>query len=298
MRDLNANGTIDRGRELFGDQTLLANGQTAANGFSALADLDSNADGIIDASDTAFAQLKVWQDLNQDGISQAEELKTLDEAGITSINLTSTVRNQGQNGNTITSTGTFTKADGSTGTTADVNLAINTATTAFVDDVEVPETLLNLPDMSGSGQVRNLQQAAVLSPTLAELLTQYSAATTREAQLALMDQMLLAWADTSGMAKSLDDRDPTHYKVEYLSLGNVSRSSHMVKNTTFGTVPSSLKNEDNPLIDDAYRNLISSWNNKLHILEAFNGSYFFQLPGQSQEGGGATLGMWATTSSD
>ena len=70
----------------------------------------------------------------------------------------------------------------------------------------------------------------------------------------------------------------------------------MVKNTTFGTVPSSLKNEDNPLIDDSYRNLISSWKDKIHILEAFNGSYFFQLPGQSQEGGGATLGMWATTS--
>lgn len=30
VRDLNANGTIDSGRELFGDQTLLSNGQTAA----------------------------------------------------------------------------------------------------------------------------------------------------------------------------------------------------------------------------------------------------------------------------
>ena len=90
VRDLNANGAIDSGRELFGDQTLLANGQIAANGFSALRDLDSNADGVIDASDAAFGELKVWRDLNQDGISQADELQTLGEAGISSIGLTST----------------------------------------------------------------------------------------------------------------------------------------------------------------------------------------------------------------
>ncbi len=293
VRDLNANGTIDSGRELFGDQTMLSNGKIAANGFTALRDLDSNTDGIIDASDAAFAQLKVWRDLNQDGISQTEELQTLEQAGIASINLTATTKNQWNNANTIASTGSYTKTDGTTGTTGDVNLAINTATTQFTDEIEVPETLLDLPDISGSGQVRDLQQAAALSPTLADLLTQYAAATTRETQLALLDQMLLAWADTSGMAGSLDDRDPAHYKVEYLNMGRVSRNNHLQQNTTSGTVTSSLRNEDNPLIDETYRNLISSWNDKIHILEAFNGSYFFQLPGQKQEGGGATLGIWA-----
>ncbi len=296
VRDLNGNGTIDSGRELFGDQTMLSNGQIAANGFTALRDLDSNTDGIIDASDTAFNQLKVWRDLNQDGISQTDELQTLAETGITSINLTATTKNQWSNGNTIASTGSYTKTDGTTGTTGDVNLAINTATTQFTDEIEVPETLLDLPDMSGSGQVRDLQQAAALSPTLADLLTQYAAATTRETQLALLDQMLLAWADTSGMAGSLDDRDPAHYKVEYLNMGRVSRNNHLQQNTTSGSVTSSIRNKDNPLIDETYRNLISSWNDKIHILEAFNGSYFFQLPGQKQEGGGAAIGIWATPS--
>ena len=46
VRDLNGNGTIDSGRELFGDNTILTigpkAGQTAANGFEALADLDSS----------------------------------------------------------------------------------------------------------------------------------------------------------------------------------------------------------------------------------------------------------------
>ncbi|MGD9685492.1 MAG: putative Ig domain-containing protein [Desulfobacter sp.] len=295
VRDLNANGTIDSGRELFGDQTLLANGQNAANGFAALRDLDSNADSVIDASDATFTELKVWRDLNQDGISQADELQTLGEAGISSIGLTSTTSTTRHNGNAITSLGSYTKADGSTGTTADVNLAINTATTEFSDEVEVPEALLDLPDMAGSGQVRDLLQAATLSPTLTDLLTQYTATTTRDAQLALMDQMLLAWADTSAMAKSLDERAKADYRIEYLGFGTVNRYDHLIKNTTFAPVGSAVTNSDSPFIDETYRNLISSWNNKIHILEAFNGSYFLQLPGQPQEGGGAVSGIWSDT---
>ena len=40
--DRNNNGTIDNGRELFGDNTQLANGRFAADGFAALAELDIN----------------------------------------------------------------------------------------------------------------------------------------------------------------------------------------------------------------------------------------------------------------
>ena len=66
--DKNSNGKIDNGTELFGDNTLLSDGTTASDGFAALADLDSNEDGLIDAGDTAYASLRVWQDKNQDGI--------------------------------------------------------------------------------------------------------------------------------------------------------------------------------------------------------------------------------------
>jgi hypothetical protein len=76
VRDLNGNGTIDTGAEMFGDQTVLANGNKATSGLQALAALDSNGDGQINASDAAFSELKIWQDLNQDGVSQTNELKT------------------------------------------------------------------------------------------------------------------------------------------------------------------------------------------------------------------------------
>ena len=85
--DRNGNGSIDSGRELFGDETILANGQKAANGFAALAELDTGSlvngiivgagDGKFDAKDAQYANLRVWRDLNQDGISQAGELQTL-----------------------------------------------------------------------------------------------------------------------------------------------------------------------------------------------------------------------------
>ncbi len=85
--DRNGNGSIDDGGELFSDQVLMSDGRISSSGFEALADLDENNDGIIDINDSKFADLRVWIDENQNGISEQNELKTLDELGITSIDL-------------------------------------------------------------------------------------------------------------------------------------------------------------------------------------------------------------------
>ncbi|MDH2915912.1 MAG: glucosaminidase domain-containing protein, partial [Gallionella sp.] len=69
VRDLDGNGTIDTGRELFGSETILANGQKAANGYVALAELDTNHDGQIDVQDAAYSTLKIWKDIDGDGYS-------------------------------------------------------------------------------------------------------------------------------------------------------------------------------------------------------------------------------------
>jgi hypothetical protein len=83
--DRNGNGKIDSGRELFGVDTVRSDGRKATDGLDALADLDSNNDGVFDASDAQFADVRLWRDLNQDGVSQANELTTLAENGIVSI---------------------------------------------------------------------------------------------------------------------------------------------------------------------------------------------------------------------
>lgn len=78
--DKNGNGKIDDINELFGNANQ--------SGFAMLKQLfDANNDNVIDNKDINFSQLKVWQDVNGDGISQANELKSLDELGITSIDL-------------------------------------------------------------------------------------------------------------------------------------------------------------------------------------------------------------------
>jgi len=85
--DRNDDGLINSGQELFGEFTLLENGEQAHNGFVALSELDSSKDGLLDSNDEAYALLQVWQDKNSDGISQADELVSLSEAGIKSIEL-------------------------------------------------------------------------------------------------------------------------------------------------------------------------------------------------------------------
>ena len=196
--DRNGNGTIDNGTELFGDSTALAAGGTAANGFAALAGQDTNADGVVNALDANFANLQVWQDLNQDGVSQAGELKTLTELGIVSLNLAKTANSQTlAGGNQIADLGSFVRADGTTAVMADVNLAADAFHRSFTDVIPTNALTATLPDMQGSGMVRDLRQAASLTSVegaaLAGALGQFATAT-RTDQLAQIDTLLADWA--------------------------------------------------------------------------------------------------------
>ena len=83
--DRNGNGMIDNGTELFGVDTILADGTNETDGFAALQELDTNGDGAITAADTQFGELRVWRDLNQDGICTTDELSTLAQNQIVSI---------------------------------------------------------------------------------------------------------------------------------------------------------------------------------------------------------------------
>jgi hypothetical protein len=85
--DRNSDGLIGDGSELFGSLTPLTSGAHARNGFEALAELDSNGDGVIDARDAVWAALRLWSDRNGDRVSDPTELTTLTDSGVESISL-------------------------------------------------------------------------------------------------------------------------------------------------------------------------------------------------------------------
>jgi hypothetical protein len=95
-----------------------------ADGFANLAQYDSNQDGVIDAKDAAFKDLIVWQDADTDGVSDVGEMVTLDQAGISSINLNARETDYEIEGNWISHESTFTRTDGSTGEIVDAWFAI------------------------------------------------------------------------------------------------------------------------------------------------------------------------------
>jgi hypothetical protein len=118
--DLDGNGSIDSGSELFGEAFVLPDGARARDGFEALRSVDGNGDGRIDAADAVFAELRVWVDADADGVSETGELFSLAELGITSIATGAATASQTDHGNVIGLVSTFTTTDGAVHTVADV----------------------------------------------------------------------------------------------------------------------------------------------------------------------------------
>jgi len=136
--DRNGNGRIDGGDELFGESHGLDK-RTTADGFQALALVDEkrhggNRDGRIDADDQLFGKLLLWNDRNRDGVSQPQELRTLRQAGVQELLLTSTSHpnDSDRHGNQLALQGLFRRSNGTLGTMIDVFLLFGEALVPLV----------------------------------------------------------------------------------------------------------------------------------------------------------------------
>ena len=203
VRDINGNGQIDNGTEMFGNHTVLQNGKNAVNGFEALKDLDSNGNGKFDAEDDAWSQVKVWRDANTNGIVDSGELLTLEQAGIESINLKYDYQKEAdENGNIEIQQGTFNRTDGTTGKVSDVWFDVDgTNTILNEDDITIPDDIKNLPDIKGWGNVYSLHAAMALDETgtLKSLVEQYLAATDDNTKDTLLNDIIYHWAGVQDM---------------------------------------------------------------------------------------------------
>ncbi|MCW5607441.1 MAG: hypothetical protein KIT26_05180, partial [Nitrosomonas sp.] len=274
--DRNDNGTIDTGAELFGVDTVKANGTLATDGFDALSDLDLNTDGIFDANDEAFALVQVWRDFNQNGTSTADELFSLSELGVISINLNASSQNVNLgNGNVQTAKAAHLTVDGE-GQTGNLDLANNPFYREFTNSIPLTEEAKGLPDSKASGMVRDLREAVSLSPALASLLTDYMNQTGYTEQGVLLDDLLSAWAQTSTMKTSVEQADDRNYKLLYLVPGQFQPDydAHLAYwNTTDTVFLDSLSTEKRA----EYENLLQQQQEiveMISILERFNGTPF------------------------
>lgn len=131
--DKNRNGVVDDASEWFGQKFSIA-GTPPANqdGFKALATLANAGATTLSAATSRvnaatgklyFDELQAWIDTNQDGKTDAGELRTLASLGITSIDLNPQAVNRTVNGNTILSQAGYGTADGKRHTVSDVGLS-------------------------------------------------------------------------------------------------------------------------------------------------------------------------------
>jgi hypothetical protein len=165
VREISGDGVINHGGELFGEGTVLADGSKAKDGYQALAALDSNLDGLIDANDAAFGSLQVWTDANINGITDAGELKSLGNLGITSISLDAVKTSVVDNGNLIGLMGSYTKSDGSVHTAADVWFSVDASGNRTFD-------LAAAIQQTGSSKVSlSNTQSDTLKVTLSDVLS-------------------------------------------------------------------------------------------------------------------------------
>ncbi|MCC8167677.1 MAG: hypothetical protein LIQ31_16440 [Planctomycetes bacterium] len=199
--DRNENGLIDDGSELFGDNFILESGEKAANGFEALAEFDSNGDGIVDKNDDRWSELQLWQDKNGNGVVDDGELISLEEAGIAGLHVDYQEQDHvDENQNEHRQTGSFIREDGSTGQMSDVWFVGDSVDTKYLDEIEVSNEIKKLPNIRGYGNVPSLHQAMMRDETgtLKALVEDFVASDPEHAKTLIWD-IIFAWTGVSDL---------------------------------------------------------------------------------------------------
>jgi Ca2+-binding RTX toxin-like protein len=196
VHDLDGDGQIRSGAELFGNNTLLPNGSRAANGFAALRVHDLDGNGRIDAADPVWSRLRLWRDGDGDGAVDPGELSALGSQGVHSLSTAYTNSSELDGaGNAHRQLGTYTTSTGSQRALTDIWFAFNPAWSRATDIQRVDASVAVLPDIPGMGLVPSLHQAMARdgSGRLRDLVQRWVAGDAI-ARSSLLDSLLFHWA--------------------------------------------------------------------------------------------------------
>lgn len=244
VRDLDGNGLIETGSEMFGTGTVDSSAAQlqpfGEDGFAELALLDSNLDGAITAADTLFSQLRVWIDANLDARTDAGELVTLESLGIVSISLSTFDSDHvaiTNDASVITRASTVSFANGSTRTIYDAYLSVDQFDAReLAGDVTIDERIADRPFLLGSGNVSDLDIAMSRDAGLAELVREFSELGIDKAHeiLARAQQILLRWTGADQVAP--DSRGP-NINAQWLHALEAITGEDFVQSGSIGSDP-------------------------------------------------------------
>ncbi|MFU0813807.1 MAG: hypothetical protein ACFWUG_07140 [Rahnella inusitata] len=219
VRDINGDGLIDSGAELFGNNTRLKNGHLATNGYDALKDLDDNKNGQLDSGDAIWQQLRVWQDENSNGHVDSGELTALDQLNIKTIATKySSSTFVDENGNAHRQTSTITFNDSTTAASSDVWFDTNTADTRYSGEYVLTEEILGMPFLKGSGNMVNLHIAMSRNDKLKTLVEQFIANPLDASKSNLLEDILFNWAGVENVSPTLRGDEFDARKVAFLEV--------------------------------------------------------------------------------
>ncbi|MDO5558179.1 MAG: calcium-binding protein, partial [Oscillospiraceae bacterium] len=191
--DLNEDGKINNGREVFGDFHLLSDGTRASNGFEALAQYDTNKDGIIDENDEIFGKLRLWVDSDSDGKSAAGELKTLAEMNISAIRLDyKELNEQTDSEAVIGNAATFIYKDNTQGNIVEMWVSSDLIDTQAAADIELSDEIKSMLDVAGHGKLYSLHEAIALDTTgtLKNMVDQFESQTQSGKKRGIVENIL------------------------------------------------------------------------------------------------------------
>ena len=214
--DINGNGIIDNGSELLSDTMLKKNGETALNGFDALAIFDENGDGRIDVNDTAYSKLILWTDKNSDGVSTPDELSSLADNGIVDIDFNKIIE-KGTLLNpeaALESAATVLFSDGSTSEIGEFLFSKRGFDT--LDNTQITdEEILLLPNVKQYGNMPSLHYAMAMDKTgcIMELIKDFSQSNDMNYKEQIVEDILLFMCNCGDITDDYDVVDATHLKV-------------------------------------------------------------------------------------